>query len=94
MPDQVAVDMLKLSIDRSRELYDRAEQLLETDEQRIFVLTGLAATFAHDATHIMSDATGKSLAKCWCDTMENVAHAMCRGVEASMREEMKARKSK
>jgi hypothetical protein len=90
--DQMTIDLLKMSIDRVREVYDRTEQLLESDEARIFVLSGIAAACAHDATHIMSDATGKSLAKCWVDTMENIAHAMCRGVEASMREEMKARR--
>jgi hypothetical protein len=69
-------------------------QLLETPEQRIFLLTGLAASIAHDAAHELHDEVGGSLAKCWVDTVDNIAHAMCRKIEDSMREDMKARKAK
>jgi hypothetical protein len=94
MTDQATLDLLRLTIDRSAKVCADAMQLLETDEQRVFLLTGLAASIAHDAAHEMHDAVGGSLAKCWVDTIDNIAHAMCSKIENAMREEMKARKAK
>jgi hypothetical protein len=70
-------DLSKVTRDRVAQAMGSVLQLVDDEEQRVFLLLVGAVFCAHEAAHEMHDARQEGLAECWARVNILIAEAMC-----------------